>query len=73
MRIKTMKIQITKKSLIIDPAPKRNKKNGIKLLFAREEKPEYTTLPIITTDTKKGQRKYTLPKDVFCFIKSIEF
>lgn len=68
-----MKIQITKRSLIIDPAPKRNKKNGIKLFFSRMENPDYTTLPVITTDAKKGQRKYTLPTDVFYFIKSIEF
>jgi hypothetical protein len=68
-----MKIQITKKNLIITPAPKKNKKNGIRLSFARVEVPEYTTLPIMTTDAIKGQRKYTLPKDINYFIKSIEF
>lgn len=68
-----MKIQITKRSLIIDPAPKRNKRNGIKLYFSREENPEDTILPIITTDVKKGQRKYFLPEHFNFFIKKIEF
>lgn len=68
-----MKIIITKRSVIITPAPKKNKKNGLKLSFARVEVPEYTTLPYITTDLKKGKRKYTLPRDMHCFIKSIEF
>ena len=68
-----MKIEITKKSIIITPAPKRNKKNGIKVWFYREEKPEYIDLPITTTDLIKGQRKYSIPKEFVCAIKRIEF
>ena len=68
-----MKIEITKKNLIITPAPKRNKKNGIKVWFWREEKPEDTTLPIAKTDIIKGQRKYKLLAEMKYAIKSIEF
>lgn len=58
-----MKIQITNKNIIITPAPKRNKKNGLKIWFWREELPDNPTLPIMTTDIKKGQRKYVLPEN----------
>lgn len=68
-----MRIQITKKYLIITPAPNQDKKNGIKLYFSREQNPADRYLPIITTDAIKGQRKYSLPPDFNCFIKSIEF
>ena len=68
-----MRIQITKQSLIITPAPKRNKKNGIKVWFWREPKTTDTTLPIATTDIIKGQRKYKLPDEMRCAIKCIEF
>jgi hypothetical protein len=70
-----MKIEITKKSLIIDPAPRRNKKNGIKLFFWRGKKDERESrdLPILFTNAIKGQRKYTLPNGVNCAIKKIEF
>ena len=66
-------IQITKKNIIITPAPKKNKKNGLKVWFWREEKPEDSTLPIATTDMVKGQRKYKLLKEFKYTIKGIEF
>ena len=68
-----MNIQITKKNIIITPAPKKNKKNGLKVWFWRDEKPEDTTLPIATTDMVKGQRKYKLLKEFKYAIKGIEF
>ena len=68
-----MKIEITGKNLIITPAPKKNKRNGIKVWFWREEKPEDTTLPIAKTDIIKGQSKYRLPAGMKYAIKSIEF
>lgn len=68
-----MKIEITKANLIITPAPKRNKKNGIKVYLWREERPDDTTLPIATTDIIKGQRKYSLPACMKHSIKRIEF
>jgi len=70
-----MKIEITKRSLIITPPPRRNKKNGIKLYFWRDEKVEResNTFPIIMTDAIKGQRKYTLPQDGNYAFKKIEF
>ncbi len=68
-----MKIEITNKNLIITPAPKRNKKNGIKVWFYREPKQDDIDLPIATTDMIKGQRKYSIPKDFICAIKSIKF
>ena len=63
-----MKIEITKKNIIITPAPKKDKKNGLKVWFWREEKPEDTTFNLI-----KNQRKYKLPDDFKYVIKSIEF
>lgn len=68
-----MKIQITKKSIIIDPPPKRNKKNGLRVYLQRVFDPNATTLPIATTDLIKGQRKYTIPKEYIYTIKGIEF
>ena len=68
-----MKIQITKKNIIITPAPKRNKKNGLKVYLWREPKQDETTLPIATYDLIKGQRKYSIPKDFVFSIKGIEF
>jgi len=70
----SMKIQITKKNIIITPAPTRNKKNGIRVYLS-----VFNTgfcwgdiLPEATTDIIKGQRKYSLPK-YFVSIKKIEF
>lgn len=72
-----MRINITKKNIIITPAPNKDKKNGLKIYFWRGEKDEResTSLPIMTTDIKKGQSKYLLPTstDVSCAIKRIEF
>ena len=71
-----MRIEITKKSLIITPAPTRNKKNGIKLYFWRGEYDERgaVTFPIITTNIIKGQRIYTLPGKEFSYsIKRIDY
>ena len=68
-----MKIEITKTSLIITPAPKKDKKNGIKVWYWREPKQSDTDLPIATTNIKKGQRKYTLPAEMRYSIKKIEF
>lgn len=68
-----MRIEITKNNLIITPAPKRDKKNGIKVWFWREDKPEYTDLPIASTDIKAGKRKYALPAEMKYSIKKIEF
>ena len=67
-----MRINITKKSIIIDPVPKKGKKNGLKIYFQRIFDPKATTLPIITTDIIKGQRKYTLPKGINYTIRGIE-
>ena len=68
-----MKIEITKKNIIITPAPKKNKKNGLKVYFWRNEQEGNTTLPSATTDIIKGQRKYTIPSGFKFSIKSIEF
>lgn len=70
-----MKILITKKSIIITPAPKKSKKNGLKVYLHRSEtyNAEASDLPIATTDLKKGQRKYSIPKEFVCTIKGIEF
>ena len=68
-----MKIQITKKNIIITPPPKRDKKNGLKVWFWREPRQDDITFPIATTDLKKGQSKYTLPEEMICAIKGIEF
>ena len=68
-----MKIQITNKNIIITPAPKRNKKNGLKVWFWKDEKPEDTTLPIATTDLIRGQRKYSMLDEFKYAIKGIEF
>lgn len=72
-----MRIEITKKSLIITPAPTKNKKNGIKLYFwmgTYDEMRNTNTFPIVTTNIIKGQRKYTLPGKEFSYsIKRIDY
>lgn len=68
-----MKIQITKKNIIFTPAPNKNKKDGLKVWFWREPRQDYTTFPIATIDLIKGQRKYAIPKEMICAIKSIKF
>ena len=69
-----MKIKITTKNIIITPAPKRNKKKGLKIWFWSYDKPVDRDCPIATTDIIKGQRKYNFPgKEFRCSIKSIEF
>ena len=68
-----MKIEIIKNNIVITPAPKRNKKGGLKIWFWREEKAEDTTLPIATTDLIRGQREYRLPDEFKYAIKGIEF
>ena len=66
-----MKIAITKKFIIITPAPKRNKKNGLTLYLQRIFDPNATALPIVKTNLVKGQRKYSIPKDFVYTIKGI--
>jgi hypothetical protein len=68
-----MKIEITTKNIIITPAPKRNKKKGLKVFFWMEPKGGSGNYPTATADIKKGQRKYSLPEGFGCSIKSIEF
>ena len=67
-----MKIEITKKNLIITPAPKRNKKKGITVYFQRIEDPNAIDLPIAKADLIKGQRKYSIPEGFVYTIKKIE-
>lgn len=70
-----MKIEITKKNIIITPAPKKTKKNGLKLSFSSPgfDESNEDELPTITTDIIKGQKKYQLPPYCFIYaIKSIE-
>ena len=68
-----MKIQITKRSIIITPAPKKNKKGGLKVYLQRNFDPNATILPIATTDLIKGQSKYAIDKNFVYTIKGIEF
>jgi|694.fasta_scaffold143423_9 hypothetical protein len=70
-----MKIQITKKNIIIDPAPRKTKRNGLVLYLSRDPiyNQQATDLPIVKTDLIKGQRKYTIPRGFVCTIKGISF
>jgi len=68
-----MNIKITNKNIIITPAPKRSKKNGLKVWFWSEGDPEDNIFPIATTDIIKGKRKYEIPETFRYAIKSIEF
>ncbi|MCP4668237.1 MAG: hypothetical protein GY849_17970 [Deltaproteobacteria bacterium] len=49
--------------LMLYRKPKRNRRNGITIYFARDENEKnLADLPVITTDIKKGQIIYDLPK-----------
>lgn len=70
-----MKILITKRNIILTPAPKRDKKNGLKLYLQRTETYDMnaTNLPVVTTDLIKGKRKYSIHDGFIYTIKGISY
>jgi len=68
-----MKIIITKKNIIITPAPKKDKRDGLTVYLQRVFDPNAINLPIVKTDLIKGQSKYSIPKGFIYTIKGIEF
>lgn len=67
-----MEIKITKKNIIIKPAPKRNVKNGLKLYLQRNFDYQANGLPTVSTDIIKGQSKYSIPNGFIYTIKGIK-
>ena len=68
-----MRIQITKRNIIITPAPKTSKRNGLVVYFQRVFDPTAIDLPIAKINLIAGQSKYEIPKGFVYTIKGIEF